>query len=81
MEDIVVLVGKENNEESILCDKNKGPSFIGMFTINDNMFTQKSDINPWDIQRYSGESSLYEINDNEPSFYIEDMEVFQVLFR
>ena len=71
----------KNNEESILCDKNKGPSFIGMFTINDNMFTQKSDINPWDIQRYSGESSLYEINDNEPSFYIEDMEVFQVLFR
>ena len=71
----------KNNEASILCDKNKGPGFIGMFIINDNMFSMKSDINPWGIQRYSGESSLYEINGGEPNFYIEEIEVFQVLFR
>ena len=71
----------KNNEASILCDKNKGPSFIGMFTINDNMFSKKSDINPWGTQSYSGESSLYEINGGEPSFYIDEIEVFQVLFR
>ena len=71
----------KNNEASILCDKNKGPSFIGMFTINDNMLSMRSDINPWGTQRYSGESSLYEINGGEPSFIIEEIEVFQVLFR
>ena len=71
----------KNNEASILCDKNKGPSFIGMFTINNNMLTMKSDVNPWGTQRYSGESSLYEINGGEPSFFIEEIEVFQVLFR
>ena len=71
----------KNNEPSILCDKNRGPSFIGMFTVNDNMFSMKSDINPWKIQRYSGESSLYEINGGEPSFIIEEIEVFQVLYR
>ena len=71
----------KNNEASILCDKNKGPSFIGMFTINNNMLSMKSDVNPWGTQRYSGESSLYEINGGESSFFIEEIEVFQVLFR
>ena len=71
----------KNNEPSILCDRNKGPSFIGMFTVNDNMLNVKSDINPWGTQRYSGESSLYEINGGEPSFIIDEIEVFQVLFR
>ena len=71
----------KNNDPSILCDRNKGPSFIGMFTVNDNMFSMKSDINPWGTQRYSGETSLYEINGGEPSFIIEEIEVFQVLFR
>jgi hypothetical protein len=71
----------KNNEPSILCDRNKGPSFIGMFTVNDNMLNMKSDINPWGTQRYSGESSLYEINGGEPNFIIEEIEVFQVLFR
>ena len=71
----------KNNEPSILCDRNKGPSFIGMFTVNDNMLNAKSDINPWGTQRYSGESSLYEINGGEPSFIIDEIEVFQVLFR
>ena len=71
----------KNNEPSILCDRNKGPSFIGMFTVNDNMLNMKSDINPWGTQRYSGESSLYEINGGEPTFIIEEIEVFQVLFR
>ena len=71
----------KNNEPSILCDKNKGPSFIGMFIINNNMLSMKCEINPWGTQRYSGESSLYEINGGEPSFYIEEIEVFQVLFR
>ena len=71
----------KNNEPSILCDKNKGPSFIGMFTTNNNMLSMKSDVNPWGTQRYSGESSLYEINGGEPSFFIEEIEVFQVLFR
>ena len=71
----------KNNESSIFCDKNKGPGFIGMFIINDNMLKNKSDINPWGTQRYSGESSLYEINGGEPNFDIEELEVFQVLFR
>ena len=71
----------KNNEPSILCDKNKGPSFIGMFIINDNMLHSKCDINPWETQRYSGESSPYEINGGESYFYIEEIEVFQVLFR
>ena len=52
-----------------------------MFTVNDNMFSMKSDINPWRTQRYNGESSLYEINGGEPSFIIEEIEVFQVLYR
>ena len=71
----------KNNEASILCDKNKGPSFIGMFIVEDNMLSIQSSINPWGTQRYSGESSLYEINGGEPYFYIEEIEVFQVLFR
>ncbi len=71
----------KNNEASILCDKNKGPSFIGMFIVEDNMLSMQSSINPWGTQRYSGESSLYEINGGEPYFYIEEIEVFQVLFR
>ena len=71
----------KNNDPSILCDKNKGPSFIGMFIINDNMLQSKCEINPWGTQRYSGESSPYEINGGESYFYIEEIEVFQVLFR
>ena len=71
----------KNNEPSILCDRNKGPSFLGMFIINDNMLSSKCEINPWGTQRYSGESSPYEINGGESYFYIEEIEVFQVLFR
>ena len=52
-----------------------------MFIINDNMLHSKCDINPWETQRYSGESSPYEINGGESYFYIEEIEVFQVLFR
>jgi len=71
----------EDNEASIFCDKNKGPSFIGMFTVNDNMLSSQSEINPYETQRYSGELSLYEINGGEPTFGIEEIEVFQVFFR
>ena len=71
----------EDNEASIVCDKDKGPSFIGMFTVNDNMLSSQSEINPYETQRYSGELSLYEINGGEPTFGIEEIEVFQVFFR
>ena len=71
----------EDNEASIVCDKDKGPSFIGMFTVNDNMLSSQSEINPYGTQRYSGELSLYEINGGEPTFGIEEIEVFQVFFR
>ena len=71
----------EDNEACIVCDKDKGPSFIGMFTVNDNMLSSQSEINPYETQRYSGELSLYEINGGEPTFGIEEIEVFQVFFR
>ena len=71
----------EDNEASIVCDKDKGPSFIGMFTVNDNMLSSQSEINPYETQRYSGELSLYEINGGESTFGIEEIEVFQVFFR
>ena len=71
----------KKNSYSIYCDKNKGPSFIGMFTVNENMLDMKSDINPWDIQCYVNEDDDFEINGGSKDFEIEELEVFEVLIK
>jgi hypothetical protein len=66
---------------SIFCDKNKGPCFVGMFAIQENFIKNKSYINPWGIQCFSGENSNYEINKGKNDFFIEELEVFQVIVK
>ena len=64
---------------SIFCDNNKGPCFVGMFAISENILDNKSYINPFSIQCYSGESYSFEINQGKTEFYVEELEVFQVI--
>jgi hypothetical protein len=66
---------------SIFCDKNKGPCFVGMFAVQENFIKNKSYINPWGIQCFSGENSNYEINKGKNDFFIEELEVFQVIVK
>ena len=66
---------------SIFCDKNKGPCFVGMFAIQEHIFNSKSYVNPWGIQCFSGENSNYEINQGKNEFFIEELEVFQVIVK
>ena len=68
-------------EYSIFCDKNKGPCFVGMFAVQEYIFNTKSYINPWGIQCFSGENYEYEINQGKNEFYIEELEVFQVIVK
>ena len=68
-------------EYSIFCDKNKGPCFVGMFAVQELIFSTKSFINPWGIQCFSGENYEYEINQGKNEFFIEELEVFQVIVK
>ena len=68
-------------EYSIFCDKNKGPCFVGMFSVQEMIFNTKSFINPWGIQCFSGENYEYEINQGKNEFFIEELEVFQVIVK
>ena len=70
-----------SKEFSIYCDVNKGPSFIGMFSIEESMLSMVNHVNPWGIQCYSGEKKSCEINGGKNEFYIEDLEVFQVIVK
>ena len=66
---------------SIFCDKSKGPCFVGMFAVQEYIFNTKSYINPWGIQCFSGEKTNYEINEGKNDFFIEELEVFQVIVK
>lgn len=68
-----------NKEYSIYCDGNKGPSFVGMFSIEEKILNCMSYINNWGVQCFSGESSVHEINGGKNEFEIEELEVFQVI--
>ena len=70
-----------DKEYSIFCDKNKGPCFVGMFAVQEHILKSKSYINPWKIQCFSGENSNYEINQGKSDFFIEELEVFQVIVK
>ena len=68
-------------EYSIFCDRSKGPCFVGMFAVQEHILKSKSYINPWGIQCFSGENSNYEINQGKSDFFIEELEVFQVIVK
>lgn len=69
------------NGYSIFCDKSKGPCFVGMFSVQESFFRNKSYVNPWGIQCFNGETSKYEINQGKNDFFIEELEVFQVIMK
>ena len=69
------------NDYSIICQKNKGPCFVGMFTIQDKILGVKEYVNPWGMQSYSGESTIYEINGGKSYFVADEVEVFQVIVK
>ena len=73
----------ESGEEeySIFCDKNKGPCFVGMFSIQENILKSKHYINPWEIKCFSGENSNCEINKGKSDFFVEELETFQVIVK
>ena len=70
-----------DKDYSIYCDENKGPCFVGMFAIEENILKMKSYVNPWGMQCYSGENKPYEINGGKPDFNVEELEVFQVILK
>ena len=69
------------NEYSIFCDKSKGPCFVGMFSVAENFFRNRSYVAPWEIQCFDGETTKYEINKGKKDFFIEELEVFQVIVK
>ena len=69
------------NEYSIFCDKSKGPCFVGMFSVAENFFRNRSYVAPWEIQCFDGETTKYEINKGKKDFFIEELEVFQVIMK
>ena len=52
-----------------------------MFAVQEYIFNTKSYINPWGIQCFSGEKTNYEINEGKNDFFIEELEVFQVIVK
>ena len=78
LEKIYFYFGKKNN---IICDKNKGPCFVGMIDINDKILKGKGFVNNGSIQCYEGENDKYEINGGKNEFIIEELEVFQVIVK
>ena len=71
----------KKNSYSIYCDKKKGPTFIGMFCVNEKILDIKSEINPFGLQCYVNEDEDYEINGGSREFEIEELEVFEVLIK
>ena len=78
LEKIYFYFGKKNN---ILCDKNKGPCFVGMFDINKNILKGKGFVNNGNVQCFDGENDKYEINGRKNEFVIDELEVFQVIVK
>ena len=71
----------EQKKNCIYCDINKGPSFIGMFSVEESMLNMANKVSPWGVQCYDGESLPYEINGGKKEFYIEELEVFKVILK
>ena len=76
-----IYYASEQKEYCIYCDSNKGPSFIGMFSLEESMLNMANKVNPWGVQCYNGESLPCEINGGKKEFYIEEVEVFQVIMK
>ena len=70
--------GKKFN---IFCDKNKGPCFVGMFAVQEQILNGKGLVNHLNMQCFEGENEKYEINGGKNEFVIEEMEVFQVIIK
>ena len=66
---------------NIFCDKNKGPCFVGMFSVPEQILKGKGLVDKFGIQCYEGENNKYEINGGKNEFFIEEMEVFQVIIK
>ena len=78
LEKLYFYCGKNYN---IFCDKNKGPCFVGMFEIQEHIFKGKGFINNGNIQCFEGENEKYEINGRKNEFFIDELEVFQVIIK
>jgi len=78
LEKLYFNFGKRNN---IICNKNKGPCFVGMLDVQEHILTGKGFVNSSGIQCYDGENEKYEINGGKNEFIIEEMEVFQVVIK
>ena len=76
-----IYYATEKEDYSIYCDKNKGPCFIGMFSIEKNILDSKSFISPWNVQCYEGETLTGEINGGKMDFYVDELEVYQVIIK
>ena len=66
---------------NIFCDKNKGPCFVGMFSVPEQILKGKGFVDIFGIQCYEGVNDKYEINGGKNEFFIEEMEVFQVIIK
>ena len=69
------------NKYNIFCDKNKGPCFVGMFSIQEKILNGKGLCSPFGIQCFEGENDKYEINGGKNEFYVDELEVFQVIVK
>ena len=78
LEKIYFYFGRKNN---IICDKNKGPCFVGMIDINNNILKSKGFVNNGNVQCFEGENDKYEINGGKNEFVIDELEVFQVIVK
>ena len=78
LEKLYFYCGKNYN---IFCGKNKGPCFVGMFEIQEHIFKGKGFINNGNIQCFEGENEKFEINGGKNEFYIDELEVFQVIIK
>ena len=66
---------------NIICDKNKGPCFVGMLEVQEHILKGKGFVSALGIQSFEGENEKYEINGGKNEFIIEEMEVFRVIMK
>ena len=78
LEKLYFDAGKKYN---IVCEKNKGPCFVGMFSLQEKILKGKGLVNTKGIQCFEGENEKYEINGGRNEFFVEEMEVFQVIVK
>ncbi len=76
-----IYKNEKPNENIIYCNNNYGASFISFFTVFDDYLNNGGSLGKIEESYFGGQDSNFEITGGEGNFEIDEIEVFQILFR